>query len=119
MKIVAIRGATTCEVDSAEQIHDRTQSLLREVLDLNDLHVDDLVSIIFTATDDLSAAFPATAARELGLSDVPLLGARELAVEGAVERCIRLLLHCYSTKERSEIRHVYLEGAKRLRADLV
>jgi chorismate mutase len=114
----AIRGATTVEDDDAEQIRLRTQALVREMLSRNDVKTDDLVSIIFTATDDIHAAFPATAARELGLEEVPLLGGREITVEGALPRCIRVLAHCYSERARSEIRHVYLEGAVSLRSDL-
>ncbi len=114
----AIRGATTVDEDDAEQIRLRTQELVREMLSRNDVKSDDLVSIIFTATEDLNAAFPATAARQLGLDDVPLLGGREMAVPGALGHCIRVLVHCYSEKSRGEIRHVYLEGARVLRADL-
>ena len=113
-----IRGATTVDEDDAEQIHIRTQALVREMLSRNDVKADDLVSIIFTATEDIHAAFPATAARELGLDDVPLLGSREITVPGALPRCIRVLVHCYSELTRHEIRHVYLEGARVLRADL-
>lgn len=114
-----IRGATTVEADDADEIRLRTQELVREMLSRNDVKADDLVSIFFTTTDDLSAAFPATAARELGLDDVPLFGGREMAVPGALERCIRVLVQCYSELGRGEIRHVYLERAKVLRADLV
>ncbi|HVB04784.1 MAG TPA: chorismate mutase [Acidimicrobiales bacterium] len=113
-----IRGATTVEADDAGEIRLRTQELVREMLSRNDVKADDLVSIIFTATEDLNAAFPATAARELGLDDVPLLGGREIAVPGALARCVRVLIHCYSERSRAEIRHVYLEGARVLRADL-
>ena len=114
----AVRGATTVDADDAEQIFKRTQELVGEMIERNELSVDDLVSIIFTATTDLSAAFPATAARALGLDEVPLLGASELAVSGSLPRCIRALMHCYSDRERSQIRHVYLEGARVLRVDL-
>jgi chorismate mutase len=114
----AIRGATTVDEDVPEQVRERTQVLVREMLARNEVAVDDLVSAFFTATSDISSAFPATAARALGLDDVPLIGAQELAVEGALGLCIRVLLHCYSERPRSEIRHVYLEGARALRADL-
>jgi chorismate mutase len=117
-RLVGIRGATTVDADDAEQIRSRTQELVRELLSRNDVKADDLVSIIFTATDDVTAAFPATAARELGLDDVPLLGSREISVPGALTHCIRVLIHCYSERGRPEIRHVYLEGAQVLRADL-
>jgi chorismate mutase len=114
----AIRGATTVDEDSAEQIRSRTQALVQEMLERNDVSKDDLVSIIFTMTDDLSSAFPATAARELGLEEVPLIGAREVAVAGSAPRCIRVMMHCYSERARKEIRHIFLEGARSLRADL-
>jgi chorismate mutase len=74
--------------------------------------------MIFTATDDVTAQFPATAARALGLGDVPLICARELAIEGGMPLCIRVLMHFYSERSRSELHHVYLEGARGLRDDL-
>jgi len=114
----AIRGATTVEEDVPEQIRERTQTLVREMLSRNDVDIEDIVSVIFTATGDISSAFPATAARALGLDEVPLLGSQELTVAGSLPRCIRVLMHCYSERARREIRHVFLEGARVLRADL-
>lgn len=114
----AIRGATTLDEDTREQVEERTQALVREILERNDVSDDDLVSIIFTATDDIHSQFPATAARLLGLEDVPLLGATEASIEGGLERCIRVLVHCYTDRSRKELRHVYLEGARTLREDL-
>ncbi len=96
----------------------RTQTLVTEMLRRNEVGHDDLVSIIFTATGDLTAEFPATAARALGLGDVPLLCARELDIEGGMPRCIRILAHLETDRDRSELRHVYLEGARALRDDL-
>jgi chorismate mutase len=113
-----IRGATTLDEDSVEQVYKRVQALVREMLDRNGLTPDDLISMIFTATDDVTAAFPATAARSLGLGDVPLLGAREMSVPGDPPYCVRILAHAYSERSRSEISHVYLEGAVGLRPDL-
>ena len=113
-----MRGAITCDADTKEEIEAKTQRLVKEMLDRNEVEHDDLVSIIFTATDDLTAEFPATAARGLGLDDVPLLGARELDVEDAMPRCIRVLMHFYSDRTRDELHHVYLEGARTLRDDL-
>lgn len=115
----AIRGATTLDEDSAEQLHERTQALVRQIFERNQVEPDDVVSIIFTATHDVHSGFPATAARQLGLDHVALLGAQEIAVPGALERCIRVLVHCYSERSREEIHHVYLEGATVLRRDLV
>jgi chorismate mutase len=115
---MALRGATTCEADTPEEIDRRTQALVQAMLDRNDVDHDDLVSIIFTATDDLHTQFPATSARALGLGDVPLLCARELGIEGGMPRTIRVLAHLYTERSRDELHHVYLEGARSLRDDL-
>jgi len=114
----ALRGATTVEEDTPEQITERVQSLMRALLERNGADHDDLVSILFTATPDVRGMFPATAARGLGLGDVPLICAEEIDVRGATPRCIRVLVHLYTEKERSELHHVYLEGARGLRDDL-
>ena len=113
-----VRGATTVERDTPEQVRERTQALVRTILERNAIAPDDLVSILFTVTEDIVSAFPATAARELGLEDEPLLGGREAAIEGALPHCIRVLVHCYSELSRKEVQHVYLEGAAVLRSDL-
>ncbi len=118
MRLLGLRGATTCDEDSVGEIDSRTQVLVREMLDRNGVDHEDIVSIIFTATDDLTAQFPATAARALGLGDVPLICARELGVEGAMPLTIRVLMHLYTERSRAELHHVYLEGAKHLRDDL-
>jgi chorismate mutase len=114
----ALRGATTVDVDTEEQVVERVRALLSEMMDRNAIDKEDLISIIFTATDDVNSIFPATAARSLGLGDVPLLCARELAVKEGTPLCIRVLLHAETAKSRSELRHVYLEGARHLRDDL-
>jgi chorismate mutase len=114
----ALRGATTLEEDTEEQLAERVQALLKEMLARNDVDHEDLISIIFTATDDLRTAFPATVARGLGLGDVPLLCARELAIDGATPRCVRILMHFTTERSRQDLQHVYLEGAKGLRDDL-
>jgi chorismate mutase len=113
-----LRGATTVDADTEEQIHQRVQALLAEMLDRNGVAHEDLISILFTATEDVRSMFPAAAARAIGLGDVPLLCARELAVAGGTPRCIRVLMHVNTDRSRSELRHVYLEGAKGLRDDL-
>ena len=114
----AVRGATTIDEDTVEQINERVQALVKAMLDRNDVSHDDLVSVIFTATDDIHAAFPAAAARAIGLGDVPLLCARELDVVGGTPRCIRVLMHLTTERARNELHHVYLEGARGLRDDL-
>lgn len=117
MRLFALRGATTVAENDARAILDATDELVREVLSRNALEPEDLVSCVFTVTDDLDAAFPATAAREVGLQAVPLLCAREIAVPGSLPRVIRLLLH-FHADDAHEVRHVYLGGARALRADL-
>jgi chorismate mutase len=116
VKLRALRGATTCDENTKAEIDAKTQELMAALLARNELEHDDLVSVIFTATDDLTAEFPATAARALGLGDVPLLCARELAIDHGMARVIRVLVHCYS--DRDEHHHVYLGGARALRDDL-
>jgi chorismate mutase len=114
----ALRGATTVDEDTPEQVTGRVRALVSALLERNGIDHDDLVSILFTATDDVVSMFPATAARSLGLGDVPLMCARELAVTGAVPRCVRVLLHFYTERTRDSLHHVYLEGARALRDDL-
>jgi chorismate mutase len=116
--LLALRGATTCDDDTKEEIERKTQALVRTMLERNDIDHDELVSIIFTATDDITAEFPATAARALGLGDVPLLCARELAIVHGMKHTIRVLMHFYGEQPRKDLHHVYLEGARSLRDDL-
>lgn len=117
-RIRALRGATTCVVDTPEEIADATQELLTLLMDRNGLDHDDVVSVILTTTPDLTASFPATSARAIGFGDIPLLCASEIAVPGSMPRCIRVLLHVYTVAERSNIHHVYLRDARTLRDDL-
>jgi chorismate mutase len=115
----AIRGATTVEGDTPEQIRRATRELLETIVARNDFTSGDVISAIFTVTDDLRSEFPAHAARELGWLDVPLLCTMEIPVPGSLRKCIRVLLHIESAKARAEIRHVYLHDARTLRPDLV
>lgn len=114
----ALRGATTLDEDTAQQMEERVAALLGALMSRNDIAAEDMVSVFLTATDDISSGFPATAARNFGLSDVPLLGAQELAVTDATPLCVRVLMHFYTAKSPSEISPVYLEGAAALRTDL-
>ena len=114
----ALRGATTIDVDTPAQIEARVVELLKQMLQRNDVDHDDLISVIFTATEDIVSTFPATAARTYGLGDVPLICARELSVDGGTPLCIRVLLHLMTERTRQELHHVYLEGARGLRDDL-
>jgi chorismate mutase len=114
----ALRGATTVDKDTVEQVNDRVQTLVGAMLERNAIGKDDIISMVFTATDDIHSMFPATAARALGLGDIPLLCARELDIDGGTPYCIRVLMHMTTGRARTELHHVYLEGAKGLRDDL-
>ncbi|MDQ1721130.1 MAG: chorismate mutase [Pseudonocardiales bacterium] len=113
-----MRGAIQVERDERQEILDGASQLVKEVMARNQIEPDQLISILFTATPDLKAEFPAYAARQLGLTDVPLMCASEIAVPGALPRTLRLLAHFDTELRRSEIRHVYLGGAAALRTDL-
>ena len=117
-RVRALRGATTLEVDERSHLLERTQELIAEVFQRNHLDEDDLVSIVFTATGDVHSAYPAEAAREAGITHVPLLCARELEINGGIPRCVRILIHAYTTATARELRHVYLHEARQLRTDL-
>ncbi len=105
------------EADTSLAISERTVELVDELLSRNGLAVEDIVSVVLTATPDITADFPAAAARRAGLSHTPLLCAQEMAVAGAIERCVRVLIHCY-LPPHDRVRHVYLHGARQLRLDL-
>ncbi len=118
LMVRGLRGATTVDADTVAQVTARSQELLRAVMDRNDLREDDIVSILFTSTPDVTSMFPATAIREIGFGAVPLLCAAEIAVPGSMPLCIRVLLHVYTARSRDEMHHVYLHGAQGLRDDL-
>lgn len=117
-RVRAVRGATTLDRDDRDHLIERTQELIHLVFERNGLSEDDLVSIVFTATMDIVSGFPAEAAREAGFVHTPLLCARELEVDGGIERCVRVLVHAYSDREKQDMRHVYLHDARQLRTDL-
>jgi len=114
----AIRGAIQIDADDRRQILDGTAELVTSVLDRNGLSTDEVISVIFSATPDLRAEFPALAARSLGFADVPLLCCTEIDVPGALPRVVRLMMHVETAKTRSQIQHVYLRGATALRLDI-
>jgi chorismate mutase len=116
--VQAIRGATQVEADDRDLILDAIAELVHEVLERNAMTAEDLISIIFTATPDLTAEFPAYAARRAGITDVPMLSATEINVPDAMPRVLRLLAHVETERSRRELRHVYLRGAAALRTDL-
>ena len=118
MRVRAARGAIVVPGDGADALLASTERLLRELLERNDVATEDLVSILFTVTDDLRAAFPAEAARRMGMGVVPLLCAREIPVEGAMRSVVRVLMHFHSDRGLADVVHVYLDGAEALRDDL-
>lgn len=114
-----IRGATCVEADEPEQILSATQELLQELVRANGIaDYEQIVSAIFTTTEDLNSTFPAEAARRIGMSQVPLLCAREIPVPNSLARCIRVLLHVNTDKTQAELRHIYLREAQKLRPDM-
>ena len=113
----ALRGATTLDEDTPDQVMERTGEMVRELLARNDIDHDQIVSLFFTATADVNSAFPAAAARAVGIN-VPLLCARELEVGGATPRCIRVLMHFHTDRSPDQLRHVYLHGASGLQHGL-
>nr|WP_218885364.1 chorismate mutase [Kineococcus aurantiacus] len=118
VSVRAVRGAVQVDVDERQEVLARTRDLVSEVIRANDLSLDDFISVIFTSTADLTSEFPAVAARELGMGDVPLMCARELEIEGSMPRVIRLMAHVETTRARGEVKHVYLNGAQALRRDI-
>jgi chorismate mutase len=116
-KVVAVRGAVQADRNSAEAILAATGKLVHELMEMNELTPDRMISAIFTTTPDLDAEFPAVAARGMGLDEVPLMCAREIPVPGAMTRVIRVMVHCNFPASR-HARHVYLGETRSLRADL-
>ena len=114
----AFRGATQLSADTKEEMRSAVVELLKEILSVNSLGHEDLISILFTATPDIQSDFPAAGVREFGLVDLPLICAQELDIKGALPRTIRLLIHANSSLSRAQISHVYLRGAAILRPDL-
>ncbi len=118
MSVRAVRGATQLTSDTREEMLERVAEMVTEVMTANELDVDDFISVIFTATSDLVAEFPAYAARRLGFGEIPLLCARELEIDGSMPRVVRMMAHVETDRARSELTHVYLHGAAALRSDL-
>jgi chorismate mutase len=118
MAVRAIRGAIQLDHDERDHLLSGVTDLVKAVMDANGLTTDDLISMLFTATPDLTSEFPALAARELGIVDVPLMCAAEIDVPGAMPRVVRLLVHIETLRTKQEIQHVYLGGAAALRRDI-
>ncbi|MGI8474795.1 MAG: chorismate mutase [Thermomicrobiales bacterium] len=112
-----VRGATTALSNTSEDILEATDEMMRMLIALNDLKPEDVASAIFTTTPDLNATFPALAAREIGWLEVPLMCGHEMSVTGSLQKAVRVMLHINTTRLASEIRHVYLKGARQLRPE--
>lgn len=118
MAVRAIRGATQVDENDRDAILEGTSELVTTVMTRNDLTTDDVISVLFTVTPDLTAEFPALAARKLGFHAVPLMCATEIGVPGALPRVVRLMAHVETDRPRTEVQHVYLRGAAALRLDI-
>ena len=119
MKVRGVRGATTSDSNSREDILLAAHDLITGIIEANEIVVDDVASILFSTTADLNAEFPAVAARNLGFTNTALECLVVMNVPGSLARCIRVLMHVNSDKQQKEIRHIYLKNAKSLRADLI
>lgn len=118
--VAALRGAITLDADSRDEVLERTVEMLDHLLERNGLVAADVISLLLTATDDITSEFPAAAVRAAGIADVPMLCARELAIEGPsnIPLCVRVMAHVYTDRPRAALRHAYLRGARQLRSDL-
>lgn len=119
MAVRGVRGAISVTADESALVREAATELLREILRRNAItDFDDVISAVFTTTEDLNSAFPAEAARALGMNQVPLLCAREIPVPGSMPLCIRVLLHINTDRTPRQIEHVYLREAQKLRPDI-
>lgn len=114
----AIRGATTVEANNEHEILDKTGELLQAMTEQNDIKKEDIISVIFSVTADLNAAFPAVAARRLGWTDTAMMCTNEIDVPGSLQKCIRVLMHIHTEKNNNELKYIYLKEARKLRPDL-
>ena len=116
--MVCIRGAVTCDINKKDEILSKTKEMLLEIIDRNSLKTDDIVSVIFTATRDIDKAYPAVAARELGITKAALMCFQEMYVKGSLEMCLRCMVSADNNLKQTEAKHVYMGGAKILRPDI-
>jgi chorismate mutase len=119
MAVRGIRGAITVDRDEKENVLSATRELLGDIFKANpELKANDIASAIFTLTEDITSAFPAFAARQIGWDQVPMMCAREIPVPDSLPLCIRVLIHWNTSQRQSEVRHIYLRGAEKLRPDI-
>ncbi|CDF58166.1 chorismate mutase [Thermobrachium celere] len=115
----SIRGAITVDNNKSEEIIKETENLLNEMLKANEIDIEDIVAVLFTATKDLTTAYPAEAARNIGIKYASLLCFQEMFVENSLEKCIRVLMLVNGNKKQNEVKHIFLKKAKNLRPDLM
>ncbi len=118
MRIRGIRGAIQLDKDTADEMVEAVSELLTQMLTANQIATEDLISIILTATPDLTSEFPAVAARKIGLGTVPLLCSVEIDVPQSLPRVVRVLMHAHLDRSLADVKHIYLRGATVLRKDL-
>jgi len=118
LPVRAIRGATTIENNDAREIIEETKHLLKRMVEDNGVDKEDIISVIFSTTKDINAAFPAVAAREMGWTDIALMCTNEMDVPGSLPMCIRVMMHINTEKTNKELKYIYLKKAKLLRPDL-
>ncbi len=119
IKLVSVRGATTVINNTKEEILKNTEIMIKKIIDENDINVDNIISMFFTTTKDLTKVYPAVAARSIGIVNASLMCYDELYVENSLEKCIRVMIQFYSEKNQKDIKHIYLNEAKILRPDLI
>lgn len=118
LRMRGIRGATTADSNSSEDILSATKDLLKKIIANNDIDLDEVCSIFFSVTEDLNADFPAKAARQIGLTTTPLMCMKEVPVPADIKKCIRVLFHVNSNKKQCEMKNIYVREAKKLRPDI-
>lgn len=114
----AVRGATTVDLNDEQEILNATDELLRALIKENRIDKEDIISIMFSATSDLNAAFPAVAARKMGLTDIAMMCTHEMDVPGSLKKCIRVMMHFNTEKANADLKYIYLKDARKLRPDL-
>lgn len=116
--MIAVRGATTVNHNDEKEILEETKKMLRKIIELNDINIDEIISVFFTMTKDLDAVYPAVAIREMGIVNAALMCYAELDVENSLEKCIRVMVQVDVNKKQRDCKHVYVNGAVGLRKDL-
>ncbi len=119
LKLVSVRGAITVENNTEDEILKATEQLLQKILNENNIFIENIISVFFTMTKDLTKVYPAVSARKLGITNASLMCYDELYIENQLQKCIRVMIQFYSNKNQSEIYHIYLNEAKKLRPDLI